>query len=195
MLHERECLVGAAVVVGYGLIDMERIDETGRPVERDLFPAELTHEVGELARDVEDADLVAFDCLVEYGLLEERRLPGPHFANHERVIEFALFILMEQVEYDASVRVGRPVIRPGRVLERREVERIAAGDGEGRDLFPTSPVRELLLLVIACEQALPFPFLFVQEDRRAEVPSLEFFHHFLYLYLERVERLRLHIEA
>ncbi len=195
MLHERERLVGAAVVVRHRLIDMERVDEPGRPVERDFFPAELTHEVGELARDVEDADLVAFDCLIEHGLLEERRLPGPHLANHECVIELALFILMEQVEDDATVRISRPVIRAGRVLERREVERVAAGDGKGRDLFPSAPVRELLLLIIARKQALPFPFLFVQEDRRAEVPSLEFFHHFLYFHLERVERLRLHIKA
>ncbi len=195
VLHERERLVGAAVVIRHGLIDMERVDETGRPVECDFFPAELPHEVGELARDVEDADLVALDRLVEHRLLEECRLAGPHLADHERVIELALFVLMEQVEDDASVRVGRPVVRPGRVLERREVERIAASDGEGRDLFPTSPIRQFLLLVIAREQALPLPFLLVQEDRRAEVPGLEFFHHFLYFHLERVERLRLHIEA
>lgn len=195
MLHERECLVGAAIIVRHRPIDMERVDETGRSVERDLFPAELTHEVGKFARDVEDANLVSLDCLIEHGLLEECRFPGSHLADHERVIELSLFVLMEQVEDDAPVRVGRPVIRPGRVLERREVEWIAAGDGEGRDFFPTSPVRELLLLIIAREQALPFPFLFVQEDRRAEVPGLEFFHHFLYFHLERVERLRLHIEA
>ncbi len=195
MLHERECLVGAPVIVRHGLIDMERVDEPGRPVERDLFPAELKHEIGEFARDVEDADLVALDRLVEHGLLEKCRFARAHFADHERVIELALFVLMEQVEDDATVRVGHPVIRPGRVLERREVERIAASDGEGRDLFPTSPVRQSLLLVIAREQALPLPFLFVQEDRRAEVPGLELLHHFLHLHLERVERLRLHIEA
>ncbi len=195
VLHERECLVGAAVVVRHGLIDMERIDETGRPVKRDLFPAELMHEVREFARDVEDADLVALDCLVEHGLLEECRLAGPHLADHERVIELALFVLMEQVKDDAAVRVGRPVIRAGRVLERREVERVAAGDREGRNLFPAAPVRELLLLIIAREQALPFPFLFVQENCRTEVSGFELFHHFLHLHLERVERLRLYIEA
>lgn len=195
MLHERECLVGAAVIISHRLIDMERVDEPGRPVERDLFPTELTHEVGEFARDVEDADLVALDRLIEHGLLEECRFPGSHLADHERVIELALFVLVEQVKDDAAVRVCRPVIRSGRVLERREMERITTGDGEGRDLFPTASVRELLLLVIVREQALPFPFLFVQEDRRAEVPGLEFFHHFLYFHLERVERLRLHIEA
>ncbi len=195
VLHERECLVGTAVVIRHRLIDMERVDEPGRPVERDLFPAKLAHEVGEFARDVEDADLVALDRLIEHGLLEERRFAGSHLADHERVIELALLVLMKKVEDDAAVRVGRPVIRARRVLERREVERIAAGDGEGRDLFPTSPVRQSLLLVIAREQALPFPFLFVQEDRRAKVPGLEFFHHFLHFHLECVERLRLHIEA
>ncbi len=195
MLHERECLVGAAVVVRHRLIDMERVDEPGRPVERDLFPAELTHEIGEFARDVEDADLVALDRLVEHGLLEKCRFARAHFADHERVIELSLFVLVEQVEDDAAVRVGRAVIRPGRVLERREVKRIATSDGEGRDLFPTAPVRELLLLVVAREQALPLPFLLVQEDRRAEVAGLELLHHFLHLHLERVERLRLHIEA
>ncbi len=195
MLHERECLVGTAVVIGHRFIDVERVDEPGRSVERNLFPAELMHEIGELARYVEDADLVALDRLVEHRFFEERRLAGPHLADHERVVELALFVLMEQVEDDAAVRVGRPVIRSGRVLERREVERIATGDGEGRDLFPTAPIRELLLLVIAREQALPFPFLFVQEDRRAEIPGLELFHHFLHFYLKRIERLRLHIEA
>ncbi len=195
MLHERERLVGAAIVIRHRLIDMERVDEPGRPVERDFFPAELAYEVRELAGDVEDADLIALDRLIEHGLLEERRLAGPHLADHERVIELALFVLMEQVEDDATVRVGRPVIRAGRVLERREVERIAAGDGEGRDLFPTAPVRELLLLIIAREQALPFPLLFVQEDCRAEIPGLEFLHHFLHFYLECIERFRLHIEA